>query len=129
MESDLSAPKDLAGYVFMTITIGTIISSLLSSRLVCRFGSGSLTAFSVLLTAAALLGFHFVSSYHLLFLYAVPFGLGAGAIDAVPNEFVAEHYAASHMNWLHSFWGLGAMTGRCCSPNCSAPDSPGGRHT
>jgi len=111
MQPEIGAPKDLAGYVFMVISIGTIISSLFSSRLIKHFGTGRITAFSVVMTAMALLGFHFATSPSWLFVWAIPLGLGAGSIDAGLNEFVAEHYASRHMNWLHSFWGLGAMTG------------------
>lgn len=108
---ELAAPEDFAGYIFMTVTIGTILSSLNSGRMIRAFGHEKIVSFSVLLTAVSLLGFSFVHQYPLFFIFAFPLGSGGGAIDAVLNEFVAEHYKASHMNWLHSFWGIGAVTG------------------
>lgn len=108
---ELAAPEDFAGYIFMTVTIGTILSSLNSGRMIRAFGHEKIVSFSVLLTAVSLLGFSFVHQYPLFFIFAFPLGSGGGAIDAVLNEFVAEHYQASHMNWLHSFWGIGAFTG------------------
>lgn len=108
---DLSAPEDFAGYIGMTVTAGTIISSLSSSRLIRKHSTSKIVTVSVFLIAVSLLGISFVRHYPALILFAVPLGLGAGAIDSVLNEFVAEHYQASHMNWLHSFWGIGAMSG------------------
>lgn len=108
MHEDLGVPVAYAGIVTMIIAAGTIVSSLLSERLTRRFGAGLVTAASVGLTAAALAGFAFSGSFWMLCLWAVPFGLGAGAVDAAINNYVALHYAARHMNWLHSFWGVGA---------------------
>jgi MFS family permease len=108
MHQDLGVPLGFAGFVTMIIAGGTIVSSLASDRLTRRFGAGLVTAVSVGLTAAALVGFSFSGSFWLLCLWAVPYGLGAGAVDAALNNYVALHYAARHMNWLHSFWGVGA---------------------
>lgn len=108
---DLSAPLGLVGYVAMTISAGTVISSLLSNRLVSRFGTAKVTVTSVAMTAIALLGYSFVGHAAFLFLLAIPLGLGAGSIDAALNNFVALHYKSMHMNWLHCFWGVGATAG------------------
>ncbi|MFT4416192.1 MFS transporter [Fredinandcohnia humi] len=111
MQSDLGAPLETAGLLFMTIAGGTIISSLASGRILKQFGTGSVTFFSTLMTAGALLGFYFAPSVTWLFICAIPLGLGAGAIDAGLNDYVATHYKAHHMSWLHSFWGVGATLG------------------
>jgi fucose permease len=108
MHEDLGVPVAFAGILTMIIAGGTILSSLASERVTRRFGAGLVTAVSVGLTAAALVGFSASGSFWLLCLWAVPYGLGAGAVDAALNNYVALHYAARHMNWLHSFWGLGA---------------------
>ncbi|WP_298748761.1 sugar MFS transporter [uncultured Serinicoccus sp.] len=108
MYQDLGVPVAFAGIVTMIIASGTIISSLGSERITRRYGVGAVTAASVGLTAAALVGFSFSGSFWMLCLWAVPYGLGAGAVDAALNNYVALHYAARHMNWLHSFWGVGA---------------------
>ncbi len=111
MRVSLSAPVSYAGIVSMIVSCGTIVSSMMSARLLRRFGTGLLTAVSVGLTAAALAGFAASRSFWLLCVLAVPLGLGAGAVDAGLNNFVALHYAARHMNWLHCFWGIGATCG------------------
>lgn len=108
MHQDLGVPVAFAGIVTMIIAIGTIISSLLSERITLRFGAGVVTAVSVAMTAAALVGFSVSDQFWMLCLWAIPYGLGAGAVDAALNNYVALHYAARHMNWLHSFWGVGA---------------------
>ncbi len=108
MHRDLGVPEASAGIVTMIIAGGTILSSLGSERVTRRFGAGVVTAVSVGMTAAALVGFSVSGSFWMLCLWAVPYGLGAGAVDAALNNYVALHYAARHMNWLHSFWGLGA---------------------
>lgn len=108
MHEDLGVPVGYAGIVTMLIAGGTIVSSLASERLTRRLGAGLVTAVSVGLTAAALIGFSTSGSFWLLCLWAIPYGLGAGAVDAALNNYVALHYAARHMNWLHSFWGVGA---------------------
>jgi len=108
MHQDLGVPLSFAGIITMVIAGGTILSSLGSERLTRRFGAGLVTAVSVGMTAAALVGFSFSGEFWMLLLWAIPYGLGAGAVDAALNNYVALHYAARHMNWLHSFWGLGA---------------------
>ena len=111
MREDLGVGLDMAGAVSLVISLGTVISSLLSSQLLTRFGTGRVAFFSVLLTALSLLGFSCSHSFLWLLLPAVPLGLGAGAVDAGLNNFVALHYKPCHMNFLHCFWGLGAMSG------------------
>lgn len=111
IQSDLSLPMAGAGLVSMIISGGTIISSVLSGRLIERMGTGKVTLASVSLTAMALLGFSLSHSYLPLCLLAIPLGLGAGAVDAALNSFVALHFSARHMSWLHSFWGVGATSG------------------
>ena len=95
----------------MIIAVGTIVSSLQSDRLTKKLGTGKVTAFSVLMTAAALFGFSMGHSYIALCLWAVPYGLGAGSVDASLNNYVALHYASRHMSWLHCMWGVGASLG------------------
>ncbi|MET0959759.1 MAG: MFS transporter [Psychrobacillus psychrotolerans] len=111
MQGDLGAPLETAGLLFMTIACGTIISSLISGRILKRYGTGTVTFVSVLMTAVALLGFHFAPSIVWLMLCAVPLGLGAGAVDTGLNDYVAVNYKARHMSWLHCFWGVGATLG------------------
>ena len=111
MVPELSAPVSFAGVIFIIISVGTVISSLLSQRLNLRFGPGKVTAFSVAMTAAALFGFASSRSIWQLCLWAVPYGLGAGSVDACLNNYVALHYASRHMSWLHCMWGIGASVG------------------
>ncbi|MCM3162993.1 sugar MFS transporter [Metabacillus litoralis] len=111
MKLDYGAALETAGFLFMAIAGGTIISSLASGKILKRFGTGQVTFVSVLMTAGALLGFNFAPSVLWLFLFAIPLGLGAGAIDAGLNDYVATHYKAHHMSWLHCFWGVGATFG------------------
>lgn len=108
MQESLDVPVGFAGIVTMIIASGTVLSSLASERLTRRFGAGLVTAVSVAMTAAALFGFSTSGEFWMLCLWAIPYGLGAGAVDAALNNYVALHYAARHMNWLHSFWGVGA---------------------
>ena len=108
MRLELGAPLSYAGVISTVISVGTIISSLLSDRLTGRFGAGRVTAVSVAMTAAALFGFSLSPSVWVLCLWAIPYGLGAGAIDAALNNYVALHYSSRHMSWLHCFWGVGA---------------------
>lgn len=107
---EIGVPLSFAGLVSMTASTGTIISSLLSGRVLERFGTGMVTFVSVLMTASALLGFAFAPSFLWFIVLALPLGLGAGSVDAGLNDYVAKNYAAHHMNWLHCFWGVGAMT-------------------
>jgi fucose permease len=111
MQTEFGAPLETAGLLFMTIAAGTIISSLTSGIVLRRYGTGIVTFSSCLMTAGALLGFHFSSSIFWLFICAIPLGLGAGAVDAGINNYVASHYKAHHMSWLHCFWGVGATLG------------------
>jgi len=107
----LNVPLHYAGYISMIIAGGTVISSVLSERIIRRFGTGIVTAVSVLMTAAALIGFSVSQSFLYLCLCAIPLGLGAGSVDAALNNYVALHYKARHMSWLHCFWGIGASIG------------------
>ena len=100
-----------AGIVSMTIAACTVISSLMSERVIRRFGTGKVAAVSTLMTALGLFGFSFSSQFWMLLVFALPYGLGAGSIDAALNNYVALHYEARHMSWLHCFWGLGASIG------------------
>lgn len=111
MHLEIGAPVGNAGFISMVVSTGTIISSLLSHRMIQRYGTGKVTVASVAMTAIALLGFSLSPSMIWLMVSAIPLGLGAGAVDSGLNEFVAEHYEARHMNWLHCFWGVGAMLG------------------
>ncbi|MEH7116312.1 MFS transporter [Neobacillus vireti] len=111
MQSDYGAPLETAGLLSMTIAGCTIISSLVSGKVLKQFGTGKVTFVSVLMTAGALLGFHYAPSVGWLIICALPLGLGAGAIDAGLNDYVATHYKAHHMSWLHCFWGVGATLG------------------
>ena len=111
MNVSLNAPLWGAGLVQMLISFCTIISSLNSAKLIRRFGTGKLTAISVATTALALLGFSLAKNYAFLLLMAVPLGLGAGAVDAGLNNYVALHCEAKYMSWLHCFWGIGTIIG------------------
>lgn len=108
MYKQLNVPLSYAGIVTMIIAGGTIISSLMSDKLTRKLGAGLVTAISVMMTAVALFGFSISNSFFLLCLWAIPYGLGAGAVDAALNNYVALHYASRHMSWLHCFWGVGA---------------------
>ena len=108
---DFSVPVSYSGIIFMIIAGGTIVSSLQSDRLTKKLGAGAVTAISVLTTALALFGFSISHSYIALCLWAIPYGLGAGSVDAALNNYVAIHYASRHMSWLHCMWGVGASLG------------------
>lgn len=107
IKNELSVPLSYAGIITMIISGGTIISSLFSERIISKIGTGLTTAVSVALTAIALLGFSISKSFWVLCLLAIPYGLGAGAVDAALNNYVALHYSSRHMSWLHAFWGIG----------------------
>ena len=107
MRLELGAPISYAGIISMIIAGGTIVSSLLSNRVLRRLGPGPVTAISVGMTAAALFGFSISGEFFQLCLWAVPYGLGAGAVDAALNNYVALHYSSRHMSWLHAFWAVG----------------------
>ena len=111
MYPELMVPVSYAGAVSMTVALGTIVSSLLSDRMTWRFGAGKVTAFSVAMTACALFGFSISREYWMLILWAIPYGLGAGGVDASLNNYVALHYSSRHMSWLHCMWGVGASVG------------------
>ena len=111
MYGGFGVPVSYASIIFMIISAGTIVSSLQSDRLTRKLGTGRVTALSVAVTAAALFGFSFSSSFWMLCLWAVPYGLGAGSVDASLNNYVALHYASRHMSWLHCMWGIGASIG------------------
>ena len=109
MHTELGVSVSFMGIISMVISGGTIVSSLFSDKLTHKFGTRTVTVTSVLLTVAALFGFSFSGSFSMLIIFAVPYGLGAGAIDAALNNYVALHYKAKHMSWLHCFWGVGAI--------------------
>lgn len=111
MSHDIGAQISWAGGISMVISAGTIVSALLSDRMTKRFGAGKVTFVSVALTALALLGFSFAPNYIVLILLAIPYGLGAGGVEAALNNYVALHYESRHMSWLHCMWGIGASAG------------------
>ena len=111
IHQEINVTLSWSGVIFMIISVGTILSSLLSDRLTHRFGAGRVTAASVATTCAALFGFSVCRSFPGLCLMAIPYGLGAGGVDAALNNYVALHYASRHMSWLHCMWGVGATVG------------------
>lgn len=111
MHEELRVPISYSGGIYMLISCCTILSSLKSESLNLHFGTGKITAFSVLLTALALFGFSQSHSFYMLILFAIPYGLGAGSVDAALNHYVALHYSSRRMNWLHCMWGIGASLG------------------
>lgn len=111
MSHDIGAQISWAGGISMVISAGTIVSALLSDRMTKRFGAGKVTFVSIALTALALLGFSFAPNYIVLILLAIPYGLGAGGVDAALNNYVAVHYESRHMSWLHCMWGIGVSAG------------------
>lgn len=111
MYSQFGVPVSWAGIISMIISAGTIVSSLQSEKMTRRLGAGKVTAFSVALTAAAILGFSMSGSFWMLCLWAIPYGLGAGGVDAALNNYVALNYSSRHMSWLHCMWGVGCSVG------------------
>lgn len=111
MHLDLGAQLSMEGIISMLISCGTVISSLFSEKIIYKFGTGMISAVSTLLTAVALFGFSVSGNFYMLCFLAIPYGLGAGAIDAALNNYVALHFASRHMSWLHCFWGIGAAVG------------------
>lgn len=111
MYKDLNVPMSYAGLVSMIIAARTIISSLFCDRLTKKLGTGYVTMLSVLLTALALFAFSISNSFWMICLFAIPYGLGAGSVDASINNYVALHYKSNHMSWLHCMWGVGAAVG------------------
>lgn len=108
---EMNVPISYGGIISMIISGGTIVSSLFSGKIIKKLGTGWTTGISVLMTAVALWGFSVSREYWMLCLLSIPLGLGAGSVDAALNNFVALHYKARHMSWLHCFWGIGATTG------------------
>ena len=111
MYPQLGAGVSWAGGVSMIISVGTIVSSLASDWLNNKLGTGRVTALSVATTAVALFGFSTCTQFWQLCLWAIPYGLGAGSVDAALNNYVALHYESRHMSWLHCMWGIGAAGG------------------
>ena len=108
MYGELGVDVAFAGILSTAVACGTVVSSLKSAGWVARFGTGKVTVVSILATAIGLLGFGLSHSFWFLLLFSIPMGIGGGAVDSALNNFVALHYEAKHMNWLHSFWGVGA---------------------
>ncbi len=108
LHGEINVPISFAGIISATIFIGTILSSLFSDKLLHKFGAGKVTAVSVVMTAFGLFGFSISSKFWMLILWAIPYGLGAGGVDAILNNYVALHYRPQHMSWLHCMWGIGA---------------------
>ncbi len=111
MYPQFDVPVSYAGIISMIIALGTVVSSLQSDRLTKKLGTGKVTALSVCMTAMALFGFATSHSFGMLCLWAIPYGLGAGSVDASLNNYVALHYESRHMSWLHCMWGVGASAG------------------
>ena len=111
MYQGFGVPVSYSGIVFFIVSMGTVVSSLQSDRLTRKLGAGKVTAISVAMTAAALFGFSVSGSFWMLCLWAIPYGLGAGSVDAALNNYVALHFASRHMSWLHCMWGVGASIG------------------
>ena len=108
LHTEISVPVSFAGIISMIISGSTITSSLMSDHVQRKYGTGKITAVSIALTAVALFGFSMSTEFWMLIIWAVPYGLGAGGVDAVLNNYVALHYKSQHMSWLHCMWGLGA---------------------
>ncbi len=111
MYQELGVQVSMAGLISLIVSMGTITSSLLSDRMTLRLGAGKVTAMSVAMTAIALFGFSTSTQYWQLVLWAIPYGLGAGGVDACLNNYVAVHYSSRVMSWLHCMWGIGASVG------------------
>lgn len=111
MYQEFGVPVSYAGVITFIIALGTVFSSLMSDRLTKKLGTGKVTVVSVAMTALALFGFSISSQYWMLLLWAIPYGLGAGSVDASLNNYVALHYSSRHMSWLHCMWGIGASVG------------------
>lgn len=116
MQTAMGVPSSYAGYVSMAIAFMTIISSLISPKLIQKFATKWIVVVSIALTVLGLIGFSYSSQYWMLFLFALPYGLGAGSVDASLNHYVANHYSSRVMNFLHCFYGFGAVI----SPNIMA---------
>ncbi|MBR2036502.1 MAG: MFS transporter [Lachnospiraceae bacterium] len=108
LHTEINVPISYAGIISMTIFAGTILSSLFSDKLLHKFGAGKVTAVSVIMTAFGLFGFFISNQFWMLLVWSIPYGLGAGGVDAILNNYVALHYKPQHMSWLHCMWGVGA---------------------
>ena len=122
IKDEMNVPLSYAGLITMSISFCTILSSLFTDRIIKKFGTGLTTALSVMLTAVGLLGFSVAPSFWVLLVLAIPYGIGAGAVDAALNNYVALHYTSKHMSWLHAFWGIGVtispyIMGYCLTKN------------
>ena len=111
MSQQFAVPVSYAGILSFIVSVGTVVSSLQSDRLTKWLSAGKVTALSTAMTALAIFGFSVSREYWQLCLWAIPYGLGAGSVDAALNNYVAIHYASRHMSWLHCMWGLGASIG------------------
>ena len=111
IQRDLDIPLHYAGIVSLLMAVGTVTAGLMSDRIIRKFGMKIVAPFSVVLTAVSLFGFSTSSTFWLLCLWAVPYGIGGGTLDTAMNNYVATNYTSRHMSWLHCFWGVGAMTG------------------
>lgn len=107
INSDFGLPISAANAVTVTMTVCSIISSLMSAKLTEKFSTSKIAAVSTALTAVGLFGFSISKNIYMMFFFTLFLGFGAGAIDAVLNNYVAVHYRASHMNFLHCFYGIG----------------------
>lgn len=109
MHQEIGIPLSFMGVITFVISMGTVLSSLFSYKLIQKFGTGTITTVSVFMTAIALLGFSYSRNLIMIFVFSIPYGFGAGAIDAALNNYVASHYSSKHMSWLHCFWGVGTV--------------------
>ena len=109
MHQEIGIPLSYMGIITFVISMGTVLSSLFSYKLIRKFGTGRITTVSVFMTAIALLGFSYAKNLTMVFIFSIPYGFGAGAIDAALNNYVATHYSSKHMSWLHCFWGVGTI--------------------
>jgi fucose permease len=124
MRAEWGLPLDSAGYISIVIVVGTILSSLFSGKIIHKLGTGKVTFISCLLTGSAIVGYSYAPSFIWLIFLAFPLGFGAGSVDTALNNYVAVHFEAHHMNWLHSFWGVGATLGPIIMANALATGAP-----
>lgn len=111
LQQDFNISLATGGLISLIVIAGTVISSFLSDKFIKKFGTGKIVLFSCILTGSSLMGFSQSNSFYLLLILAFPLGFGGGTVDVALNNYVAHHFKAHHMNWLHSFWGVGAMLG------------------